>query len=106
MIRDRQDPGEKQMSSGAYTLSVDQPAGAEPDAPMQRVIPLVPVANQGAIPFNSGWLSLAYDDFEPYYTRAEHLYCVHGERRLDPHDPPASAPVWLAMISRSRRVAF
>ena len=30
---------------------------------MQRVIPLVPVANQGGISFNKGWLSLAYDNF-------------------------------------------
>jgi len=34
---------------------------------------------------------LAYGEFEPYYTRAEHLYGVHGQRRLDPHDPRASA---------------
>lgn len=51
------------MSSGAYALFVDQPAGAGPNAPIQRVIPLVPVANQGAISFNNGWLSLAYDNF-------------------------------------------
>lgn len=51
------------MSSGAYALFVDQPAGAGPNAPMQRVIPLVPVANQGGISFNKGWLSLAYDNF-------------------------------------------
>ena len=35
---------------------------------------------------------LAYEDLEPYYTRAEHLYEVHGERGVDPTDPPASAP--------------
>ena len=51
------------MSSGAYALFVDQPAGAGPNASIQRVIPLVPVANQGAISFNNGWLSLAYDNF-------------------------------------------
>jgi hypothetical protein len=51
------------MSSGAYALFVDQPAGAGPNASIQRVIPLVPVANQGAIRFHNGWLSLAYDDF-------------------------------------------
>lgn len=33
-----------------------------------------------------------YDTFEPYYTRAERLYHVHGERGVDPTDPPASAP--------------
>jgi choline dehydrogenase-like flavoprotein len=35
---------------------------------------------------------ISYRDLEPYYTRAEHMYCVHGQRGLDPCDPPASAP--------------
>jgi choline dehydrogenase-like flavoprotein len=35
---------------------------------------------------------IAYSDLEPYYTEAEKLYSVHGERGLDPTDPPASAP--------------
>ena len=35
---------------------------------------------------------IAYDDLEPYYTAAEHLYQVHGERGVDPTEPPASAP--------------
>jgi hypothetical protein len=51
------------MSSGAYALFLDQPAGAGPDATIQRVIPLVPVSHQGAISFNHGWLSVAYDNF-------------------------------------------
>ena len=34
---------------------------------------------------------LSYDDLEPYYTQAEHLYQVHGQRHIDPTDPPASA---------------
>ncbi len=33
---------------------------------------------------------LAYQDFEPYYTAAEHLYKVHGRHGQDPLDPPAS----------------
>ncbi len=45
---------------------------------------------------HSGGLSPAwpilYDDLEPYYTRAERLYQVHGERGIDPTEPPASAP--------------
>ena len=32
-----------------------------------------------------------YADFEPWYTKAEHLYSVHGERGTDPLDPPAPA---------------
>ncbi len=35
---------------------------------------------------------LTYNDLEPYYTQAEHLYSVHGERGIDPTDPPASRP--------------
>ena len=33
-----------------------------------------------------------YDDLEPYYTRAERIYSVHGRRGSDPYEPPASAP--------------
>lgn len=35
---------------------------------------------------------VGYDEFEPYYTRAEQMYSVHGRRGADPHDPPASGP--------------
>lgn len=35
---------------------------------------------------------ITYRELEPYYTRAENMYNVHGERGLDPHDPWASAP--------------
>ncbi len=35
---------------------------------------------------------ITYDELEPYYTEAERLYRVHGERGVDPTDPPASAP--------------
>lgn len=34
---------------------------------------------------------LTYADFEPYYTQAEKLYDVHGQRGSDPTEPPASA---------------
>ncbi|MBL0927825.1 MAG: GMC family oxidoreductase [Phycisphaerales bacterium] len=33
-----------------------------------------------------------YHDLEPYYTRAERLYSVHGLRGSDPTEPPASGP--------------
>ena len=36
---------------------------------------------------------IAYDDLEPYYTEAERIYHVHGDRGEDPTEPPASAPV-------------
>lgn len=35
---------------------------------------------------------IRYDELEPYYTRAERLYSVHGERGLDPCEPRASGP--------------
>jgi choline dehydrogenase-like flavoprotein len=35
---------------------------------------------------------ISYADLEPYYTRAEHMYHVHGERGADPTEPPASDP--------------
>ena len=48
---------------------------------------------------------LGYDEFEPWYTRAEQLYSVHGDRGLDPDDPPASAPYPHPMISHEPRIA-
>jgi len=33
---------------------------------------------------------LKYQDFAPYYDRAEELYDVHGKRGLDPTEPPSS----------------
>ena len=35
---------------------------------------------------------LRYAAFEPYYTEAERLFHVHGQRGEDPLEPPASAP--------------
>jgi len=35
---------------------------------------------------------ITYDELEPYYTEAEHLYQVRGERGVDPTEPWASAP--------------
>lgn len=35
---------------------------------------------------------ISYADLEPYYTRAERLYSVHGQRDSDPCGPQASAP--------------
>jgi choline dehydrogenase-like flavoprotein len=33
---------------------------------------------------------LKYQDFEPYYTQAEKLYDVHGDRGADPTEPPST----------------
>jgi choline dehydrogenase-like flavoprotein len=35
---------------------------------------------------------LSYQDFEPYYDLAEKLYHVHGERGIDPTEPPSKNP--------------
>jgi choline dehydrogenase-like flavoprotein len=47
---------------------------------------------------------IAYEDLEPYYTQAEHLYQVHGERGEDPTDPPASAPYRYPAVSHEPRI--
>jgi choline dehydrogenase-like flavoprotein len=35
---------------------------------------------------------ISYDELEPYYTAAERLYQVHGERGADPTEPEAGGP--------------
>ena len=47
---------------------------------------------------------IAYEDMEPYYTRAEQLYQVHGARGEDPTDPPASAPYPFPAVSHEPRI--
>ena len=47
---------------------------------------------------------ISYDDLEPYYTRAEQLYQVHGNRGEDPTDPPASAPYSYPAVSHEPRL--
>jgi len=45
-----------------------------------------------------------YPDLEPYYTQAEHLYQVHGQRGVDPTEPPASAPYRYPAVSHEPRI--
>jgi choline dehydrogenase-like flavoprotein len=47
---------------------------------------------------------IGYEDIEPYYTAAERLYHVHGERGVDPTDPPASAPYPHPAVSHEPRI--
>ncbi len=47
---------------------------------------------------------LRYEDLEPYYTQAEHLYQVHGLRGVDPTEPPASAPYKHPPLSHEPRI--
>ncbi|MGI4877241.1 MAG: GMC oxidoreductase [Janthinobacterium lividum] len=50
-----------------------------------------------------GW-PVGYDVFEPYYTRAEQLFHVHGLRGADPTEPPASAPYPFAPVAHEPRI--
>jgi choline dehydrogenase-like flavoprotein len=47
---------------------------------------------------------ISYDELEPYYTEAEHLYQVHGERGEDPTEPVASAPYKFPAVSHEPRL--
>ena len=47
---------------------------------------------------------ITYSDLEPYYTQAENLYQVHGERGEDPTEPPASAPYPWPAVSHEPRI--
>jgi choline dehydrogenase-like flavoprotein len=47
---------------------------------------------------------LDYTDLEPYYTRAEQLYQVHGVRGVDPTDPPSAAGYPHPPISHEPRI--
>ena len=48
---------------------------------------------------------ITYGDLEPYYTRAEHLYHVHGERKVDPFEPPTTGPYPYPPMSDEPRIA-
>jgi choline dehydrogenase-like flavoprotein len=47
---------------------------------------------------------ISYEEMEPYYTRAEQLYQVHGARGEDPTEPPASAPYPHPAVSHEPRI--
>ena len=47
---------------------------------------------------------IGYDEMEPYYTRAEQMYQVHGARGEDPTEPPASAPYPFPAVSHEPRI--
>ncbi len=59
------------------------------------------VAHHGGV--SPAW-PIAYEDLEPYYTEAEHLYHVHGQRGVDPTEPPASAPYRHPPLSHEPRI--
>lgn len=47
---------------------------------------------------------ISYDDMEPYYGEAEALYHVHGRRKEDPTEPPASSPYPQPPVSHEPRI--
>lgn len=47
---------------------------------------------------------IGYDDLEPYYTQAERMYHVHGERGEDPTEPPADGPFPYPAVSHEPRI--
>ncbi len=47
---------------------------------------------------------LTYEDLEPYYTKAEHLYHVHGQHGIDPTEGRFSAPYRYQPVSHSPRI--
>src|SRR5919199_574688 len=47
---------------------------------------------------------ISYDELEPYYTQAEHLYHVHGERGEDPTEPWAHAPYPFPAVQHEPRI--
>ncbi len=47
---------------------------------------------------------ISYDELEHYYSQAERLYHVHGERGVDPTDPPSSEPYPHPAVSHEPRI--
>jgi len=53
--------------------------------------------------FSPEW-PIHYEDLEPYYTQAEHLYHVHGRHGEDPTEGPAGAPYKHAPLKHEPRI--
>ncbi len=47
---------------------------------------------------------ISYDDLESYYTEAERIYHVHGQRGEDPTEPAATAPYPHPPVSHETRI--
>jgi choline dehydrogenase-like flavoprotein len=47
---------------------------------------------------------ISYEAMEPYYTKAEQQYQVHGARGEDPTEPPSSAPYPYPAVSHEPRI--
>jgi choline dehydrogenase-like flavoprotein len=47
---------------------------------------------------------ISYAELEPYYSKAEQMYHVHGQRGEDPTEPPASSPYPHPAVSHEPRI--
>lgn len=47
---------------------------------------------------------ISYEELEPYYTQAERWYYVHGERGIDPTEPPCSEPYPYPPVTHEPRI--
>ena len=47
---------------------------------------------------------ISYEELEPYYLKAEHIYQVHGNRGEDPTEPEASGPYRHPAVSHEPRI--
>ena len=47
---------------------------------------------------------ISYDEMEPFYTKAEQMYQVHGLRGADPTEPRATAPYPYPPVSHEPRI--
>jgi hypothetical protein len=93
--------GSRSSQASTTSSAVRPRCTAQPSsACASRTSPLAPHAD-GMTP---DW-PIRYDDLEPYYTRAERLYQVHGQRGDDPTDPPASAPYPFPAVSHEPRIS-
>jgi choline dehydrogenase-like flavoprotein len=59
------------------------------------------IAHHGGV--SPAW-PIGYDELEPYYLQAEHLYQVHGQRGTDPTEPWASGPYAHPPLSHEPRI--
>lgn len=50
-----------------------------------------------------GW-PISYEELEPYYAKGEALYYVHGQRGVDPTEPPSSGPYPYPPVSNEPRI--
>jgi choline dehydrogenase-like flavoprotein len=61
----------------------------------------------GELPHHDGispaW-PLPYSEFEPYYTRAESLFKIHGQRGEDPTEPPMTAEYPFPPLAHEPRI--